>query len=257
MKRDQYKIVKAFLLTLFIINTVAIKAQELPKGFKVNMEMNIDEKGDVAVSTVTKYNATYWDYMKASKALEPSIMKNTMKRQFPKYVLTDFEMDNKSEEEDRTSKIKFKILGSLKLSGNGKWIADLDTKSPDITKISDTKFVLVDESTAQTIKINLPESATGAKIEKDAFGKAILTYTAPVSGGMFGTIIKYLGFLVIAGGGFLFYKSMTSKTTVLSHTANQKIDYNKQKHIDDAVVINTVPKENIKPADRQTNHGQY
>ena len=200
--------IKLYLITLFIICfTVVLQAQELSKGYKVAMEMNFDEKGDVAVSTVTKYNASYWDYMKATKALEPSIMKNTLKRQFPKYLLTDFEMDNKSGEDDRTSKIKFKILGSLKLSANGKWIADLDTKSPDITKISDTKFVLVDESSAQTIKINLPESASGAKIENDAFGKAILTYSAPIKGGMVGNIIKYLGFLVIAAGAFIFYKN--------------------------------------------------
>jgi hypothetical protein len=50
---------------------------------------------------------------------------------------------------------------------------------------------------------------------------------------------------------------MTSKTKMISTSGNQKIDYSKQRHIDDAVVINTIPKENIKPADNQTSQGQY
>ncbi len=158
---------------------------------------------------------------------------------------------------ERISTIKFTILGSLKLDANGKWIAELDSKNPDITKISATQFLLVNEGNAQTLKINLPGSASGAKIEKDSFGKAVLTYTAPVSGGLVGNIIKYLGFLVIAAGGFLFYRSMKSGTAILSKADSKKIDYNKTKHIDDAVVINTVPKENSKPADPQNNHGQY
>jgi hypothetical protein len=114
-----------------------------------------------------------------------------------------------------------------------------------------------EEGIKQNITINLPANASNAKVENNSFGKAVLTYNAPVSGGMMGNIIKYLGFLVIAAGGFLFYKSMSSKTRMITNTGNQKIDYNKQKHIDDAVVINTVPKESIKPADTQTNHGQY
>jgi hypothetical protein len=244
---------KYHLIALFAIVCINSHAQD--KGYKETIEMNADEKGDVTVISNIKYNAATWDYVKQRHGTDPSVLKNVFKKAFPKYQLTDF--DIKNDDMERISTIKFKILGSLKLDAKGKWIAELDSKNPDITKISETQFLLVNEGNAQTLKINLPSSASGAKIEKDSFGKAVLTYNAPVSGGLFGNIIKYLGFLVIAGGGFLFYKSMTAKTKMIPHTGNQKIDYNKQKHIDDAVVINTVVKENVKPADRQTNHGQY
>jgi hypothetical protein len=244
MKISLNKIYTVLLSIMLCVPTAM--AQELPKGYKVTMDMTVDEKGDVTVSSVTQYNATYWDYIKATKALEPSVMKNTVKRQFPKYQITDFEIDSKSKEADRISTMKFKILGSLKLDDNGKWIAELDTKSPDITKVSDTKFLLIDEASAQKITINLPASATGAKTEKDNFGKAILTYTAPVSSGGTGNIIKWLGFLVAAGGIFLFFKNRGFNTMVVKGT--QKIDYHKTQQIDDAVIVKHSVKENITSA---------
>jgi VCBS repeat-containing protein len=242
------------LIALF---TICLCANSLAqdKGYKETIEMNADEKGDVTVISNIKYNAATWDYVKQRHGTDPSVLKNVFKKAFPKYQLADF--DIKNDDMERISTIKFKILGSLKLDANGKWIAELDSKNPDITKISGTQFLLVNEGNAQTLKINLPGSASGAKIEKDSFGKAVLTYTAPVSGGLVGNIIKYLGFLVIAAGGFLFYRSMKSGTAILSKAGSKKIDYNKTKHIDDAVVINTVPKENSKPAEPQNNHGQY
>jgi hypothetical protein len=241
---------KKNILFILLLAFTCLKgsSQELPKGYKITMDMTVDEKGDVVVSSVTQYNAAYWENVKATKALEPSIMKNTVKRQFPKYQITDFEIDSKTKESDRISTMKFKILGSLKLDDNGKWIAELDTKSPDITKVSDTKFLLIDEASAQKITINLPASASGAKTEKDGFGKYNLTYTAPVSGGGTGNIIKWLGFLVAAGGIFLFFKSRGLNTVFVKNTQQQKINYKNTKEIDEAVIVNNPLKENITSA---------
>jgi hypothetical protein len=235
-----------YFIASFIIfcSFITCIAQELPKGYKTTMEMNTDEKGDIAVNSTTKYNAQFWDYVKQTKGIEPSVLKNALKRQFPKYQLTDFEI--KSDEMERTSTVKFIIHGLLKLDANGKWIADLETKNPDITKVSDNQFLLVDETTAQTLKINLPKSASGAKVEKDSFGKAILTYTAPIGGGGFGNILKYFGFLLAAGGVFLFFKNRKLNTITVNDPKHQKINYQQTKQIDDAVVINQNIKENVK-----------
>jgi hypothetical protein len=146
---------------------------------------------------------------------------------------------------ERTTNSKFKILGLLKLDESGKWIADLDTKNPDITKVSDNQFLLIDETNAQTLKIILPKSASNAKVEKDNFGKSILTYTAPISGGG-GNILKYIGFLIVAGGIVLFFKNRSLNTIVVNNPKHQKIDYHSTKNIDDAVVINQPVKENVK-----------
>lgn len=245
MKISNHKIKNILLAVTFATFTFTATAQELPKGLKTTMDMNVDEKGDFEVVMTTKYNAQYWDYMKGNRLLEPSIMKTNLIRVFPKYKLTEF--DVKNDEMERTSNVKFKILGALKLDDNGKWIADLETKNPDITKISDTKFMLVDETTGQTMKINLPSSASNAKVEKDNFGKAILTYSAPVTGGGMGNIIKYLGILVAAGGAFLFFRSSKLKTVVVNTPQNKNINYKQTKNIDDAVVINPAPEVKQKP----------
>lgn len=220
---------------LLLWGSTPIIAQE-SKGYKETLEMNADEKGDITVVSNIKYNAATWDYVKQQHGTDPSVLKNNIKRQFPKYVVTDF--DIKNDDMERTSTIKFKIQGSIKVNENGKWMAELDSKNPDITKLSETQFLMVDEDNAQTSKINLPKSASDAKIDKDTFGKAVLTYNAPVSGGWLGNIIKYLGILLAAAGAFFFYKNRQLRTVVISDQSSKKIAGSRQdKYIDDAVVV--------------------
>lgn len=237
-------ILKYYLILLLCVGSFTKNyAQDLPKGYKINMEMNADEKGDVAVIINVKYNAQFWDQLKINRGNDASVVKNTWKKQFPKYQLTEF--DIKSDDMERTSTSKFKILGLLNSDENGKWIADLDTKNPDITKVSDRQFILIDEATAQTVKINLPESVSNAKVEKDNFNKAVLTYTAPVKSGG-GNIIKYAGIVSILAGGFLFFKNRGLKTIVVNNPIREKIDFHTTRHIDEAVVIQQAPIEDSK-----------
>jgi hypothetical protein len=233
------------VLFFLLCPALQMHAQEMPKGYKVNMELNIDEKGDVGIVITAKYNAQFWDAIKQNHGSDPSVLKNIWKKQFPKYQLTEFSFPNA--DMDQTIVSKFKLLGMMDVDSKGKWIAALDQKDPNITKINDNQFLLVDEATALTMKINLPSSATGTKIEKDAFGKAILTYTAPVSGGMMGNIIKYLGFLVAAGGILLFFKNRGNLNTIfVKDASHKKIDFHEARKIAEAVVINTTAKEPLK-----------
>ena len=244
------------LTAIFLFYCSTATAQE--KGYKVIIEMNAAENGEVEITYVATYTASYWDYMKTSRSLEHSIMKSAMERQYPKYKVTNFSI--KPDEDARTATVKYKVLGLLKLDDNGKWIAELDTKKPEIEKISDTKFLMSvdEEGIKQNITINLPSSASNAKVENNSFGKAELTYTAPVSGGGMGNIIKYLGILVAAGGAFLFFKGNKLKTLVVSDAQNKKVNYQQPKHIDDAVVINPVPEQKTKPGNEtNTSQGQY
>ena len=246
---NRYFIIAAFIICM----ALKLQAQEQTKGYKETMEMKTEENGDVFVTSVIKFNAATWDFVKQRHGNDPSVLKNELKKRFPKNLLNNF--DIKNDDMERTSTIKFTIFGLLKLNENGKWTAELDSKNPDITKLTDNQFLLVDEGSAQTSKIILPTSASDAKVEKDAFGKAVLTYTAPVSGGG-GNIIKYLGFLVAAGGLFLLFKNRGLNTVVIKNAANKNINYNQAKGIDDAVVINHAIKESQKiPGDTEINKG--
>jgi VCBS repeat-containing protein len=235
-------------LSLIAILTISnkINAQESSKGYKETLEMTADEKGDIVVNSNITYNAAMWATAKQLHATESSVVKNNLKKAFPKNELTSIEVKN--DEDQRATLIKFTLLGALKLNEDGKWMAELDSKKPDITKISETQFLLVtttDDGGAQTLKINLPKSASNAKVEPDNFGKSLLTYNAPVSGGITGSIVKYLGFLTIAAGGFLFFKNRKLNTVVISNGQQQKINYQNTKHIDDASIVNEPMQQNL------------
>ncbi len=198
-----------FIFFIACFASVKTSAQDETAGFKINMELTADEKGIVAINLKTKYNALYWDRFRQKEGRNKSIIKNNYIKAFVKYQLTDFDIVNNDMEQ--TSYVRFNLLGLLKLDEGGKWIAELDTKDPDITKISETQFVMVDEDMAQSYKINLPASAKNSKIEKDPFGKAILTYTATVIRSDSAALLKYTGILIAAAGIFLFFKNRFSK----------------------------------------------
>lgn len=198
------KNILAILVTLsvFAFHPQIVKAQDDP-GVKTAVDITVDNVGDAICEFKYKYNAAYWDYFTKTIGNNTSIIKNNILRVFPKYNLTDFDYSQKSDE--RTNTVKFKILGMMYIDKNGRWTADLDTKNPDITKISDKDYLLMEAG--NQIKIHLPAGTSDSKIEKDSFGKAVLTYPADETGGT-GKMFMIGGLVLMAAGGFLLYRSM-------------------------------------------------
>jgi hypothetical protein len=74
-----------------------------------------------------------------------------------------------------------------------------------------------------------------------------LTYSAPIGGGGIGNFIKYLGFLTIAVGGFLFYKNSKLNPAQKNNSGNQTIGYRQPKHINESVtILEPEPQKNLK-----------
>lgn len=201
------KHILALLLSCFCF-IVSIAQDGNGKNFKIDMILTGGDKGEILVDMKVKYSALYWDAYKRKSANNPAIIKNSLIRSFCKYSLTNFNITN--DEMNQSYHATYTILGMLKLDETGKWIAQLDTKDPDITKISETQFVMVDEDYARSYKVILPATATNSKIEKDAFGKALLTYYAPVSSSS-GKLLKYGGCGLAILGIFMFFKNRLSK----------------------------------------------
>lgn len=205
------KIFLCFIAFQFCVSQT--KAQEVVQGLKQVFDITMDDLGNAQVEVSMKLNASQWDAFKRTMGNNTSVLKRGMIDALPKYYLTDF---NYSEEPmDRTYKMKFKVLGLCTTNKNGKWEAELESKNPDITKLSDKEFVMTQDMMSdgmliqQTQKLHLPAGASDAKVEKDSFGKAMLTYsTGP---GMLHTALNILGILLILAGGFLFYKNQTSR----------------------------------------------
>lgn len=193
---------KIYFLCFFSLLSLALKAQDgVP--IKITTDITIDKIGNAMCEFKTKYNAMYWDNFLKTVGSNTSILKNQLIKAFPKYELTDFKYSQDAD--DRTNSIQFKMLGVMNINKDGKWSTDLDQKNPDITKLSEKDFLLVEDG--NSMKIHLPEGTTDAKIEKNNFGKAVLTYPADLRGPM-GNWPLYLGLGMLVAGGFLLFRNM-------------------------------------------------
>jgi len=198
---------KIITCTLLLFFNFSVSAQEAPPA-KTSIDITIDDLGAAVCVYSTKYDAASWDNFLRMVGNNTSLIKNNLIRTFPKYVLSDFKYDQNTD--DRTNKITFKIDGFMMVNNNGKWMADLEGKNPDITKLTDTDFLLVTEGA--TMKLHVPPGTEGAKVEKDNFGKAFLTFPAKDMGSG-GGIFMYLGIGLAALGGFLLYRNMSRRKT--------------------------------------------
>lgn len=190
----------AIIGSLFFSNMC--QAQQ-DRAIKIKMEINADDLGNAQCVMENKYTAEAWDVFTKTIGNNTSILKNNMIRIFPKYELSDFEYSQDGD--DRTNTIKFKILGFLEIDNNGNWVAKLEKKDPEITKLTESSFLLMEDG--QSLKINLPSGTSGAKITKDSFGMAAISYPANEGGGK-SLIFLGVGIAVMALGAFMLRKNM-------------------------------------------------
>lgn len=189
-------------------------AQQEVKGIKQVFDFHVDELGNAMIEVTMKLNASQWDMFKRNIGNNTSILKREIEKALPKYFLSDFQYSE--EAMDRTYKLKFKALGLASINSNGRWEAKLETKDPDVTKLSDREFIINTDMMTngmliqQTQKIHLPESAADGKIEKDSFGKAVMTYSS--NNGTMSKASMYGGIaLILAGAALFFFNSRPPK----------------------------------------------
>lgn len=182
-------------------------AQEVVKGMQQDMKVKFDDKGNAHISVSMELNASQWDMFKRNVGGNTAYLKRQMEKGLPKFFLDDFKYSEESM--DRKYTLEFEAYGVVSQDRHGKWRAELDAEDPDINKISDQEFELeVNYATngaliEQRQRIFLPANATDSKIEKDSFGKAILTYK--IGDSSMDRILFFLGLALIAGGGLLMY----------------------------------------------------
>ncbi len=194
---------------LIILITDKSSAQIGEQGYKTTLDMTMDESGTVICEVTNKYNAAVWDTWTKVVGSNTSIINNGLRKLFPKYHLTDFKHSQDANE--RTNTVKFKIDGMMNVNKSGKWEAELDQKDPNITKVSNSEWLLVEGG--ETLKIHLPPGTKNSKVEKNSFGKAVLTYPVVTGGGM-NAILKYGGILIALAGVGLFIRNKMTKPKI-------------------------------------------
>ena len=201
---------KNMLITLLIILVTGTSSAQIgEKGYKTTFDMTMDKSGTVICEVTNKYNAAFWDNWTKYVGTNTSIINNGLRQLFPKYHLSDFKHSQDANE--RSNTVKFKIDGMMNVNKSGKWEAELDQKDPNITKVSNTEWLLVDGG--ETMKIHLPSGTKNSKVEKNSFGKAMLTYPVSTGGGM-NAILKYGGILIALAGVGLFIRNKMSKPKI-------------------------------------------
>ena len=213
--RKIFSVIVAIVVLLTSISKTAVGQEEV-QGIKQVLDITTDDLGNAVITVTMKLNAQQWDNYKKSIGSNTSIFKWNMQKALPKYYLSDFSVDE--DQMERTFKIKFKALGLVSINKNGKWEARLETKNPDITRLSDNEFVMTanlndqGQLIEQTQKLHLPSGAQNAKVEKDSFGKAVLTYST--GSGLLQKLPLFLGLLIILSGAVLLFKNMQQKKSI-------------------------------------------
>jgi hypothetical protein len=222
---------KKIFITLFacclcLQFSICIHAQKVYQGLKQTIDMIIDKLGNADIDVSMNLSAAQWDNFKRNVGNNVSLIKRSMERALPKYYLTDFNYTEQAM--DRTYDVKFKALGICSMNRNGLWEAKLETKKPDITKLSDREFVMTEDVLTngalvqQTIKLHLPSVAQGAKVQKDSFGKAEVTYKTGQD--IVSKLLTALGIILILSGCWWYYRNLQSKKNKLALVLVKKMD---------------------------------
>lgn len=203
------------ILKLFVCGVI-VMALSFPviaqTNFTQTMTYRVHDKGSAAVELTQKMNAQQWQMFKANvNASNMAVKKRDMERMLPMVVLKNFKYSD--DDIERTSKFTFDIDGIAEYTGNNKWSIKLESKNPQIEKLTDNSYMLtsnsatVDGGVYQVIqKVHLPEKATSIEVNKDAFGMAKLDYNLKSESG--GLPIMLIGgsILTLAGAGLFVIK---------------------------------------------------
>lgn len=215
MKKNILNILIAFLIILIADKSAA---QIGSSGFKTTLDFTINESGSTICEVTNKYTAAYWDWWTKAVGSNTSIINNSLRKLFPKYHLSEFK--HSQDPNERTNTVKFKIDGMMNINKSGKWEAELDQKDPNITKVSNTEWLLVEDG--ETLKMHLPPGTKNSKVEKNSFGKAVLTYPVSTGGGMTAAL-RYGGILIALIGVALFIRNrMKPKIKLVVNTSQSQ-----------------------------------
>ncbi|HLK27466.1 MAG TPA: hypothetical protein VKT28_02710 [Puia sp.] len=200
-------ILLSIFLCMFFLKTYS---QDLIKPAKLNVKWGLNTLGDAHIETSMSMDAAQWDNYKKTIGSNPDILKRQMERTFPGYFLQNF--NYKEDVMNRGWTLSFDALGLSRINSKGLWQVDLNSKNPDVTKLSDKNYVLTSNyatggSLMQEIdNITFPDGASDVKQDKDAFGKAMFIYSSSPGGGSGGWLTLGLGALLLIIGAIMFVR---------------------------------------------------
>lgn len=195
---------KTFTYILLALTALCLHAPLSAQITKQKIDMRIDSLGDAHINIAMTMNASGWQNWTQTAGNNPSLLKREIERSMPGYFLDDFKLDKN--DMDRSFNLSLRAYGVCKVDKRGRWSLGTDEKNPDITELTDRKFMMVSSpddlggQVQQTYMITFPESAQKVKIDKDAYGKTVFEFDMenPNGGGL--NFMRWGGVLLIAVG---------------------------------------------------------
>jgi len=203
-------ILKLFIFGMIVIAfSFSVTAQT---NFTQTMTYHVNDKGSASVELTQKMNAQQWQMFKSNiNASNMAVKKRDMERTLPTAVLTNFKYSD--DDIERTSKFAFDMDGIAEYNGNNQWTIKLESKNPQIEKLTDNSYMLTSSTTTfdggvyQVIqKVHLPGKATSIEVNKDAFGMAKIDYDLKSESGGVPVMLIGGGLLTLAGAGLFVFK---------------------------------------------------
>ena len=216
MKTVYKKITGGLIISLsLIIITLSSYAQvtpEDPTTLVQEFTINLDKLGNATMELTQKMTASQWATFKTSQIYnDPAMAKRDMERSMSTYVIDDFKRD--MDDMNRQVKLTLKVLSYAQYKGNGHWSLKLDSKNPQVTKLTDNAYMITGNAVMgnslvqQIFKIYFPGNASDVTQTTDEFGKAIFTYNAGRGFTSFLTWNNIVGILLILAAVFFLLKS--------------------------------------------------
>ena len=193
-------------------------SQQLIKPAKLNVKWTISQLGDAHIEASSNLDAAQWDNYKKMIGNNPDLLKRQMERAFPGFFLQNFSY--KEDVMNRGWTLGFDALGMSRVNSKGNWQIDLNSKNPDVTKLSDKNYVLTSNYASQNgltqeiDNVSFPDAASDIKQDKDAFGKAMFIYSASPSGGSGSWLTLILGIILTIVGALLFVRAKPTMAAV-------------------------------------------
>jgi len=201
-------------LIIITCNTFGqVTPQQDPTNLVQEFTVNIDKLGVANMELTQKMTASQWENFKQSRIFnDPSISKRDMERSMATYVIEDFKRD--LDEMNRSVKLSLKVIGYAQYKGNGQWSLKIDSKNPQVTKLTDKAYMITGNTfmgnnlVQQIFKIYFPSNSSDVAQTTDEFGKAIFTYNA---GGGITSYLKWnniIGLLLILAAVYILVKPL-------------------------------------------------
>jgi hypothetical protein len=215
MKTAYKKIAVGLIMSLSLIvitfNSYAQVTPEDPTNLVQEFTVNLDKLGNASMVLTQKMTASQWATFKTSQIYnDPAMAKRDMERSMSTFVIDDFKRD--MDEMNRQVTLTLKVISYAQYKGNGQWSLKIDSKSPQVTKLTDKAYMITGNAVMgnnlvqQIFKIYFPGNASDVTQTTDEFGKAIFTYNAGRGITTFLTWNNIVGILLILAAVFFLLK---------------------------------------------------